>query len=235
MAGVNRRAAMVALSPVVAAGGAVIAAYGLALDARAIDAAVASPYLILGLFADRFPVLAFAIIYALARLAMVALNANRPMILIRLAALLPAALILLAAALYPTFGGIIARPGFILGGFSLINAVTTGSWMAVALGGAFAGAMLATIVALGRMMIDWQWRPGFGRLIRALLALAAYAFAGAALAAGWWMLASAGAVFPRAPLTLVETIALTGLVVAATAPLAAVTAWGEAARRASKP
>jgi hypothetical protein len=235
MAGMNRRAAIVAVAPVIAAAGAVIAAYAFSIDARAVDAAVASPYLILGLFAERFPVLAFAVIYALARLIMVALNAVRPMVLIRLVAVMPALVLLMAAALYPTFGGFIARPAFILGGFSLINAVTTGSWMAIAAGGALAGVMLGLVTALGRAMIDWQWRPGLARIARAILALGAYAFAGAALAAGWWVLSSAGALFPRAPLTLVETVALTGLVIAATAPLAALTAWGEAARRPAKP
>ncbi|MEI8145877.1 MAG: hypothetical protein WCH83_10485, partial [Alphaproteobacteria bacterium] len=75
MADIDHRAAAIALVPLVLAVAAVCATWFTGLTTPMIDAAVDSPYLIFGLFAERFPILIFAIVYALARLLMVALFA----------------------------------------------------------------------------------------------------------------------------------------------------------------
>ncbi|MFX7776675.1 hypothetical protein ABTJ98_21820, partial [Acinetobacter baumannii] len=71
----------------------------------------------------------------------------------------------------------------------------------------------------------------WGRLLRLILAFIAYAMMGAVLAWGWGTLEQGNALFPRAPLTLIETIGLIGLVIVATAPQVVLAALGDAARR----
>lgn len=231
MAGIDRRAAIGALAPLVVTLGAIIATYATGTTARSIETAVGSPYLILGFFAERFPALAFAVIFVLVRVLVVAILAHRPNILMRLLLLIPALALLLAAALYPTFGGIIARPGFMGGGFSLLDARITGVDAGLLLGGAISGVMLGLVTGLARMIVDWSWGFTWGRLARVILAFIAYAAMGALLAWGWGTLEQAGALFPRAPLTLIETIGLIGMIIVATAPQIVVAALSDAARR----
>ncbi len=232
MALIDRRAAIGALFPLVVTLVAVVWTYAAGITSRTIESAVDSPWLILGIYADRFPVLAFAIVFVIARLFVLVFVAQRPMILLRLILLVPAAALVLAATLYPTFGGIVARPGFIGGGFSLMNSAVTGAEAGFLLGGAIAGVMLGIVTGLGRALMDWSWGFTWSKPLRAILALVAYAFMGAVLAIGWSTLSAAGALFPRAPLTIIELIGLIGLTVVATAPQIIVAALADRARRA---
>ncbi|QCI63730.1 hypothetical protein [Phreatobacter stygius] len=231
MAGIDRRAAIGALVPLVVTLGAIVATYVTGTTARSIETAVGSPYLIFGFFADRFPALAFAIIFVLVRLLVVAIVATRPNILFRLLLLIPAVLLVLVAALYPTFGGIIARPGFMGGGFSMLDGRITGADAGFLLGGAISGVMLGLVTGFARGLIDWSWGFTWGRLARVILAFVAYAALGAVLAWGWATFERAGALFPRAPLTIIETIGLIGLIIVASAPQIVVAALSDAARR----
>ncbi|MEI8145905.1 MAG: hypothetical protein WCH83_10625, partial [Alphaproteobacteria bacterium] len=72
---------------------------------------------------------------------------------------------------------------------------------------------------------------GFARLFRAILTLVAYGAFGAILVVGWSVLTGAGSNFPRGPISLVETIGLSGLIILGGALVVVVTAWSEAARR----
>lgn len=231
MALIDRRAAIGALFPLVVTLVAVVWTYATGVTSRTIESAVDSPWLILGIYADRFPVLAYAIVFVIARLFVLIFVARRPMILLRLVLFVPAVALVLAATLYPTFGGIVARPGFIGGGFSLVNSAVTGAGAGFLLGGAIAGVVLGFVTGLARALIDWSWSFTWGKPLRALLALLAYAFMGASLAIGWSALSAAGALFPRAPLTTVELIGLVGLIVVATAPQITVAALADRARR----
>lgn len=231
MAGIDRPAAIGALAPVVVTVAAVIATYATGLTAGAVEAAVQSPYLILGYFAERFPALAFAVVFVLMRLVVVAFVARRPNILLRLLLLVPAFALVLAAALYPTFGGIIARPGLMGGGLSIVEGQIAGADAGLLVGGAISGVMLGLVAGLARAIVDWSWGFAWGRLMRLVLALLAYAIMGAALAWGWATLEQGHALFPRAPLRLIETVGLIGLVIVATAPQVLIAAWGDAARR----
>lgn len=232
MALIDRRAAVGALFPLVVTLVAAVWVYAVGATSRTVEAAFDSPWLILGVYADRFPVLAFAVVFAIARLFVLIFVAQRPMILLRLVFFVPAALLVLAATLYPTFGGIVARPGFIGGGFSLMNSAVAGAEAGFLLGGAIAGVMLGLVTGLARALIDWSWGFTWGKPLRALLALVAYAFMGAVFAIGWSTLSAAGALFPRAPLTIIELVGLIGLTVVATAPQIAVAALADRARRA---
>lgn len=231
MAGIDRPAAIGALAPLVVTVGAVIATYATGLTAAGIEAAVQSPYLILGFFAERFPALAFAIVFVLVRLIVVAFVAHRPNILFRLLLLVPAFALVLLAALYPTFGGIIVRPGFMGGGFSIVEGRIAGADAGFLVGGAIAGVMLGLVAGLARALVDWSWGFTWGRLLRLILALLAYAVMGAVLAWGWATLEQGQALFPRTPLRLIETVGLVGLVIIATAPQILVAALGDTARR----
>ncbi|WP_439574556.1 hypothetical protein [Phreatobacter sp.] len=228
---IDRRAAFGAMLPLLASLFAVVWAYATGLTARGIDEAVDSPWLILGVYADRFPVFAFAIVFVLVRLLVGVFVARRPMILFRLVLFVPAVALVLVATLYPTFGGIVARGAFMGGGFSLINSVVAGAGPGTLLGGAVAGATLALLAGLARAIFDWSWGWTLGKPIRAILALAAWAAMGAILAWGWSVLASAGAQFPRAPLTLVEMLGLLVLLIVATIPQMLVAAIGDKAKR----
>jgi hypothetical protein len=228
---IDRRAAFGALVPLVIVLIAIIWTSVTATTTRTIETAVDSPWLIFGVFADRFPVLAFAVIFVLTRLIVTVFVVRRPNILFRLILLIPALALVLAAALYPTFGGLIARPGFIGSGFSLINSAISGAPAGYLVGGAIAGVMLGLVTGLARMIIDWSWGFTWGKPIRAILALIAYAAMGAILAWGWATLSAAGALFPRGPLTIVETTGLIGLIIVATAPQIVVAALADAARR----
>lgn len=228
---IDRRAGFGALLPLLASLGAVVFAYVTGLTTGSINAAVDSPWLILGVYAERFPVLAFAIVFALARLLVAVFVARRPMILFRLILLVPAAALVLLATLYPTFGGIVARGGFMGGGFSLINSVVAGGDVGTLLGGAVAGATLGLVTGLARALFDWNWGFTWAKPIRAILALGAWAAMGAILAWGWAILSAAGAQFPRAPLTLVEAIGLVMLLIVATIPQMLVAAIGDKAKR----
>lgn len=234
MAGIDRRAAFGAFVPLLAATGAVIAAQATGTTVRTIQNALDTPWLIFGLFADRFSVLAFAIIFVLARLLVLVFVATRPHVLLRAPLLAIAAAIVLVATLYPTFGGFVARPGFIGGGVTLINSVVAHPTLATLIGGAVAGLMLALVTGLARLFIDWSWGLTWGKIGRGLLALIAYLFMGAVLAGGWSVIAAGGALFPRAPMTIVEAIGLIGLLIVATAPQVMTAALGDAARRPAK-
>jgi hypothetical protein len=236
MAEIDRRAAFGALLPLVVAAGAVIATYQTGLAIPAIEAAFGAATLGFGPAADRMPAFAFAVIFVLMRLVVLALVANRPPFLLRLV-LLPVALALvLVAALYPTFGGLMLQPGLAAGETLATEAPPSVTGHGIAADGALAGTMLGLVTMLARGLIDWWWSFTWGKPVRAVLALIAYAVMGTVLAAGWSPLATSAEVFPRVPLSLVETIGLVGLVVVATAPQVLVAALGDAARRsAAKP
>lgn len=232
---IDRRAAFGAMLPLLACLFAVVWAYATGITARGINEAVDSPWLILGVYADRFPIFAFAIVFALFRLLVAVFVARRPMILFRLILFVPAVALVLAATLYPTFGGIVARGGFMGGGFSLMNSVVAGADVGTLLGGAIAGATLGLVTGLARAIFDWNWGFTWGKPIRAILALVAWATMGAVLAWGWAVLSAAGAQFPRAPLTLVEALGLLMLLIVATIPQMLVAAVGDKAKRPVRP
>jgi hypothetical protein len=228
---IDRRAAFGAMIPLLITLVTVAWTYATGTTSRTIEAAVDSPWLIFGIYADRFPVLAFAIVFVIARLFVLIFVAQRPMILLRLILFVPAVALVLAATLYPTFGGVVARPGFLGGGFSLMNSAISGAEAGFLVGGAIAGVMLGLVTGLARALMDWSWGFTWGKPLRALLALVAYAFMGAALAIGWSTLSSAGALFPKAPLTIIELIGLIGLMIVATAPQIIVAALADRSRR----
>lgn len=228
MALIDRRAAVGALLPLVAAVGAVVATYHAGLAIPAVEALIGPGRLAFGASFDRMPALAFAVVFVMARLIVLLFVAGRPPFLLRLV-LTPVALALvLAAVLWPIVGGLVLDPRLASGTPPTGPEVTGHGLLA---DGAVAGAMLGLVAMLARGLVDWSWNWTWGKPLRALLALAAFAAMGAILAGGWSPLAGSGETFPRAPLTLVQTVGLCGLVIVATIAHVLVAALGDAARR----
>ncbi|WP_372421462.1 hypothetical protein [Salinarimonas chemoclinalis] len=174
-----------------------------------------------GYFVERFPLAPFLVVYAVARLVLLALIPPGPSRFLRLA-LLPIALALvLAASLWPTFGGLVIRAAWFTGGMAFLQ----GTPLAIAYpvgalvsAGVFAAAVgLAAWIARARATLGL--RAALGGLAR-LLALWFAALVVAAPAAlgmplGGW---------PTWPLDPLESLAATALVALALAPHAALVA-----------
>jgi hypothetical protein len=168
-----------------------------------------------GFFLDLFPLAVLALVYGVARVAVVAGCAPTgwPR---RLAAGFAGAALLAVLVLYPTYGGLLARSGFAVGGFAFM----TGQPLAAAhaLGALAAALPFAGILALAALAAGGAW-PGKGRRLRGLgLALAR-------LSALWWALAVLAAarslgldLWPRRPLDPAATALVAGLVAAAFLP-----------------
>jgi hypothetical protein len=156
-----------------------------------------------GFFLDRYPLFSGAIAYGLARLLLTMARPAPGGPVRRLAGGAVAVALLLAACLYPTFGGVVLRAGFATGGMAFLS----GQAMPVAygLGTASAAILFGLILGLGglltagRLREDGGWGrwflAGAGRVLMRTLALwFALLLLGLAHAAGL------GA-WPRRPLT----------------------------------
>lgn len=144
-----------------------------------------------GFFVDRYPLFAFVIVYGIVRILVVAGEPGRRRWLRVLA--LPLAVALLAAlCLYPTFGGLVLRAGFMTTSGAFLN--NTPLWLAMTFGSLAAGLTfalglgLASILARLRMRFSrraWGWAllsgmAGFwGALVLAFAPRLGFAPAGA--------------------------------------------------------
>ncbi len=120
---IDRRAILLALFPLVITLLAVLATAAFGLSIPRIEALIDRPNVQFGYFAEQFPLLAYGVIYTLARLMVVTITAGKPWSIFRPILWVLAAVVVLAAASYPNFGGVIARAGFALGGISLISSI----------------------------------------------------------------------------------------------------------------
>lgn len=166
---------------------------------------------VFGFFAGRYPLFGFALIYGVAHLVTEAAGpgpASRPR---RVLFGLAGAVALLAAGLYPTFGGLILRAGFATGGMAFLTHQPL--WVSYVLGAAVAAAVFGSVLGLFAIAANRPIRPRLGRLVFGLLAFAALWFGAGliglsdSLGLGPW---------PRRPLRLEEAgLAALVLVVAA--------------------
>ncbi|MCJ2082276.1 hypothetical protein [Methylobacterium sp. J-090] len=155
-----------------------------------------------GFFLDRYPLFAAAIVYGLARLLVATLRPGPSGPVRRVVGGAVAITGLLAACLYPTFGGPTLRAGFATGGMAFL----TGQSMAVAygLGAASAAFVFGLALGLGGLLTAGTFREsgGWGRWLlarggRVLMRILALWFALAVL--GLAHAAGLGA-WPRRPL-----------------------------------
>ncbi|AWN50201.1 hypothetical protein DK419_23020 [Methylobacterium terrae] len=201
---------LAALAPLAAALAAVALAAAAGTTQATLDAAGLGQWAY-GFFAERYPLFFAAIAYGVARAALLPLEA--PGWRGWLGALLGLALVL-ALSLHPTYGGLVLRAGFSVGGVAFLS----GQTMTVAQG---LGACVAAVVfgsALGLPALAARGLPRRGTrrraLVRGLLRFAALAWALFVLAAAR-DLGLAG--FPRLPLGAQAPLAL-GLALAAFLP-----------------
>jgi len=189
-----------------------------------------------GFFLDRYPLFAAAIVYGLARILLGSARPGHVGLVRRGLGGALAVMLLAAACLYPTFGGLVLRAGFATGGMAFL----TGQSMPVAyaLGSAAAAVVFGLALGLGglftpglaRSRAGWgrRLRAGAGRMLARTLALwFAVAVLGLATVAGF------GA-WPRRPLTGEEAGLAAGLVLLAFLPHAGLD-WLDSRARARSP
>ncbi|MFE1601668.1 hypothetical protein [Methylobacterium sp. ID0610] len=217
------RALVTALVPLAAA----LAAVGIAALAGLNQARVEAAGfggLFFGFFLDQFPLYPFAVIYGAARILAVTGEAlDRPVALRLLGAALGLGL-LLGLSLYPTFGGLVLRLAFMVGGMSFLHGVPMPGARAL---GAFA-AMLPFGAALGLAGLVGGRKGRRGQGLRALLRALLRA------AALWWALGLLGlgrtlglAGWPQRSLDGREALIAAGLVLIAFLPHAIIMARRE--------
>jgi hypothetical protein len=124
-----------------------------------------------GFFFRSYPLFFFAIVYGVLRIVMAATEAG-PRRALRSFTTPIAVALFLVACLYPTFGGVVLRPGFMTGGVSFLRSVpATGAVVLGAGAAAFVFALaLGLTSALARLGATFRWQA-FGRAILSFLAL----------------------------------------------------------------
>ncbi len=211
----NGRRNLLAFGPLAAAGlaAALVAVAG--VTQRELLASPLEPFAY-GYFFDRFPAFAFAIIYGVARLALVAVAAPGRYRVARLVTAPVGIAALLAVSLYPTFGGFVMRGAFLSGATTFADGAT--AVMAYAIGAAFSTLIFALVLGFGVILI----RLGFERtrkaFLAALLRYAALVFAGFTLVAPRALGLDFLGDWPRWPLDAGEGAALVALVLVALLP-----------------
>jgi hypothetical protein len=120
-----------------------------------------------GFFLDRYPLFAFALVYALARILAVAAGPGPAGPVRRILGALVGLVLVLVLGLYPTFGGMVLRSGFATGGIAFLNQAPM--WLAYALGAAAAAASYGAALGLGVLLTNRDPRPrsGWGRALAA--------------------------------------------------------------------
>jgi hypothetical protein len=124
-----------------------------------------------GFFFRSYPLFFFAIVYGVARIVTAATEPGQRRALRSFTTPIAVALFLVAC-LYPTFGGIVLRPGFMTGGVSFLQNVP--ALGAVVLGAGAAALVFALVIgimsALARLQVRIGWRS-VGRAALSFLAL----------------------------------------------------------------
>ncbi|GJD55864.1 hypothetical protein [Methylobacterium dankookense] len=135
-----------------------------------------------GFFLDRYPLFAFALVYGLARILAAAAMPGPASPARRVVFAGLGLVLLLAAALHPTFGGLVLRGGFMAGGSAFLTGQPIG--LAYAIGAAVAALVFGLAIGLpswlGRAQVR---RAGFWRRARGLAATATLSFLALWLAA----------------------------------------------------
>lgn len=177
-----------------------------------------------GLFLDRYPLFAFALVYGLVRI-VCAVAMPGPASPVRRAVFgLAGLVLLLAASLYPTFGGLVLRAGFSTGSMAFLT--NTPLWGAYAIGSAVAALLFGLAMGVPIVLATLRRRApeGFWRRVRRALATAILSFLALWLGAAVLGLAREAGIgpWPRRPLAADEALRASLLVLAATLPHALV-------------
>ncbi len=179
-----------------------------------------------GYFLDRYPLFAFALIYAGARIVAVCAGEGPAGPVRRVVCGVAGLAVLALAGLYPTFGGLVLRGGFATGGMAFLTGQPL--WLAYGLGAGVAGVMVAAIVGAFGLLGNGILRPRLRRLPWGGLAFLMLWFGavviglGRDLGTGPW---------PARAFTAPEAGIAAGLLLAAALPHAALNAWRAHAAR----
>jgi hypothetical protein len=133
---------------------------------------------IFGYFVTRYPLFAFALVYGVAHLVRTAAGPGPASMPRRILFGVLGAAVLLAAGLYPTFGGLILRAGFATGGMAFLTHQPL--WLAYGLGAGVAASLFGGIVGFFAIAANRPLRPRLRRVGSGALAFLALWF-GAAL------------------------------------------------------
>ncbi|WP_349370454.1 hypothetical protein [Salinarimonas sp.] len=207
--------AALAWTPLVLAAGATLVAGLAGLHARGLIGTPLEPWAF-GYFVERFPLFAGLLVYAAARVVLLALIPPGPSRFLRLALLSIALAILVLPALYPTFGGVVIRAAYFTGGMAWLQSAPLAAAYPI---GAFVSASvfaasLGLAAALARLAPAFGWR----RLADAALRLLALWFAALVVAAQAALGLSLLGEWPIWPLRPGEAVAAALLVALAALP-----------------
>ncbi len=212
-----------ALAPVIAAVLAVVLVAGVGFTERSLFGTALEDRFY-GFFFRSYPLFLFAAVYGAARIVAAAVaepGARKPL---RAFTTPLAVLLFLAACFYPTFGGIVLRPGYMTGGMSFVRGQSATVSIVLGAGAAaFAyGAVLGVCVLLARLSLGFGWHKigrvilRFGALWLGALVLLAPGRFGADLTGPW----------PAGPLSGLEAAAVACVVAVALLPHALAVAAG---------
>ena len=189
-----------------------------------------------GFFLDRYLLFAFALVYGLVRVLAAAVTPGSASLPRRGLGAAVGLVLLLGLSLYPTFGGLVLRGGFMTGGAAFLNGLPL--WLAYALGAAVSALAVGIPMGLGTSLAGpWRRREGgwarraTGAVGRGFLRFLALWFAAALL--GFARDAGVGP-WPRRAMDAGEAVRAAALLVLACLPhVALVSGAFERGRRSS--
>jgi hypothetical protein len=211
---------MRAFAPLLAAAAAVLLAALTGFDRRSLSGTVFEDHFY-GFFADRYPLFLFAIVYGVAFI-LAAAAESKPRRWIGLLFAPAAAGGFLLVCFYPTFGGYVLRPGFIVGGVAFLRGAPL--WAAYFAGTAAAALVFALALGTASALVRRRFPLGRRSLVAALLNFLALWLGAALLAAPRALGLSVAGRWPALPLDWMQaaaTLALVGLALLPHALLAA--------------
>lgn len=179
-----------------------------------------------GFFLDRYPLFAFALVYGLARILAAAAMPGSASPARRAVFAGLGLVLLLAAALHPTFGGLVLRGGFMAGGSAFLSGQPLG--LAYVIGAAVAALVFGLAVGLPIWLGQARFQPvGFWRRTGGLAATATGSFLALWLAAALLGLGRDFGVgpWPRRAFSSDETLRAALVLVVAALPHVLVTAF----------
>jgi hypothetical protein len=134
-----------------------------------------------GFFFDRFAPFLFALVYAVARLAAVALMSPGRFPIARIVTAPIAIALILSVSLYPTFGGFVLRGAFFSGATTFLEGTAVVG--AYVVGAAFSTLIFALVLGLGVILIRLRVAYGWKALLAGVFRYLALVFAGIVLVA----------------------------------------------------
>ncbi|WP_052341147.1 hypothetical protein [Salinarimonas rosea] len=210
--------AVLALLPLAVATLAALAAGLAGVHARGLIGTPLEPFAF-GYFVERFPLAPFLVVYAAARVVLLAVIPPGPSRFLRLPPLPVALALVLAASLWPTFGGLVIRAAYFTGGMAFLQG--TPLPIAYPVGALVSAGVFAAALGLAAWIARARATLGLRAALGGLTRLVALWFAALVVAAPTALGLPVGD-WPTWPLTAPQSLAATALVALALLPHAAI-------------